>query len=151
MKDLSYQYFGEQSAKVTARAACISMALANFGTALMGGMPLCHGAGGLAAHYRFGARTAGSNLYIGAAFVLLALLLGPGALSVAGLIPLSMLGALLIFAGAQLALTIRDLEQKEELFVALLMLVITLLSNLAWGFGIGLALAWGMSWLNLKV
>jgi SulP family sulfate permease len=150
-KDLSEQYFGPASSKVTAPAVCVSMALANFGAALVGGMPLCHGAGGLAAHYRFGARSAGCNMIIGGGFVLLAVLLGPGALSVAGLIPLSVLGALLIFAGGQLALTIMDLENKEEMFVSLTILVITLASNLAWGFGIGLALAWGMRWLKLKV
>jgi SulP family sulfate permease len=57
--DLSREYFGEDSSKITYRSACISMALANFLSFLLGGMPVCHGAGGLAAHYRFGARTVG--------------------------------------------------------------------------------------------
>ncbi|HMA66254.1 MAG TPA: putative sulfate/molybdate transporter, partial [Desulfosalsimonadaceae bacterium] len=63
--DLSKQYFGERSDKVSNRGACVSMAIANFFSLCVGGMPLCHGAGGLAAHYRFGARTAGSNVMIG--------------------------------------------------------------------------------------
>ncbi len=150
-EDLSKQYFGPESSKVTAPAICVSMALANFVSSFIGGMPLCHGAGGLAAHYRFGARTAGSNLMIGAVFVFLAIFLGPEALKAANLIPLSVMGALLVFAGGQLALTIRDLESKEELFVTLGMLVITLASNLAWAFGIGLILCWSMHWLKLKV
>jgi sulfate permease, SulP family len=60
--DLSKEYFGDRSAKLTPRKACVSMAPVNFFSFCPGGMPLCHGAGGLAAHYRFGARTAGSNL-----------------------------------------------------------------------------------------
>ena len=83
--------------------------------------------------------------------MLLALLFGPEAITAAGLIPISVLGALLLFAGAQLALTILDLQTKEELFVAMVTLVITMVANLAWGFGIGLALAWGMRWLKLSV
>ena len=45
--DLSNEYFGEASRRVTYRAACISIAIANFVGFLFGGMPLCHGAGGL--------------------------------------------------------------------------------------------------------
>ncbi|MCG6895287.1 MAG: putative sulfate/molybdate transporter [Desulfobacteraceae bacterium] len=139
--DLSREYFGEGSRRVTPRALCITMALANFGAFLLGGMPLCHGAGGLAAHYRFGARTAGSNLIIGGAFLALALLLGFHVLAIIYLMPLSVLGILLVFAGAQLALTILDLDRRKDLFVALLMLGITLATNLAAGFLVGIAVA----------
>ena len=123
--DLSGEYFGENSRRVTYRGACISMALANVFSSLLGGMPLCHGAGGLAAHYRFGARTAGSKLIIGAVFIVLVLLLG----------------ILLVFAGGQLAMTILDMLTRKELFVILLMLGVTLGSNLAAGFIVGLIVA----------
>jgi len=140
--DLSEDYFGEKSKKVTYRAACISMALANFASFFMGGMPLCHGAGGLAAHYRFGARTAGSNLIIGGFFVILTLLLGPGLIVLLHLIPMAILGVLLIFAGSQLALTIMDLKERKEFFVAMLIMGITLASNLSVGFMVGIAVHW---------
>ena len=140
--DLSQDYFGDKSKKVTYKAACISMALANFASFFMGGMPLCHGAGGLAAHYRFGARTAGSNLIIGGFFVILILLLGPGLIDLLHLIPLSILGVLLIFAGGQLSLTIMDLEKRKEVFVPMIILGITLASNLAAGFMAGIAVDW---------
>ena len=140
--DLSGEYFGEASRKVTYRSACITMALSNVVSFLLGGMPLCHGAGGLAAHYRFGARTAGSNLIIGAIFVALAIFLGMGSLSILYLIPMSVLGVLLVFAGGQLALTIIDLRERKDLFVSLLMLGITLASNLAVGFMVGIIIAY---------
>jgi SulP family sulfate permease len=140
--DLSEEYFGEQSKKITYKAACISMALANFFSSTIGGMPLCHGAGGLAAHYRFGARTAGSNLMIGVIFAALAVLLGRHCLAIIYLLPLSVLGVLLLFAGSQLALTVLDLNHRKELFVCLIMLGITLATNLAAGFIAGIAVAY---------
>lgn len=149
--DLSDTYFGEKAERVTYRSACISMALANFGSFLLGGMPLCHGAGGLAAHYRFGARTAGSNLMIGGIFVMLAVLFGVHAISLLYLMPMAILGVLLVFAGAQLGLTILDLKDRKELFVVLLILGITLASNLAFGFLIGIAAAYALKSEKLKI
>jgi sulfate permease, SulP family len=140
--DLSKEYFGEDSKRVTYRAVTISMGLANLACFLVGGMPLCHGAGGLAAHYRFGARTAGSNLIVGALFLLLAMFLGPYAIGVFHLLPMALLGVLLLFAGSQLALTILDLTVRKDLFIALLVLGITLASNLAAGFLAGIAVAY---------
>jgi SulP family sulfate permease len=149
--DLSGEYFGEKSAKVTNRKACISMALANFMSFFLGGMPLCHGAGGLAAHYRFGARTAGSNLMIGLIFALLALTLGGGIIDVLNLLPLSILGVLLVFAGSQLTLTIMDLKTRKDFFVATLILGITLAANLAAGFIAGMIVAHVLRWEKLSV
>jgi SulP family sulfate permease len=142
--DLSKAYFGQRSHRVTYRALTISMAIANLASALLGGMPLCHGAGGLAAHYRFGARTAGSNLFIGAVFILLGLLLGFHALALIYLLPMAILGVMLLFAGSQLALTVIDLNARKDLFVALMILGITLAANLAVGFVIGTAMAYAL-------
>lgn len=66
-----------------------------------GGFPMCHGAGGLAAQYRFGARTGGANIISGAFFLVLALFFG--ASNLANLIPFGVLGALLLFSGLELA------------------------------------------------
>lgn len=149
--DLSKDYFGGQSARVTNRKVCVSMALANFFSFCVGGMPLCHGAGGLAAHYRFGARTVGSNLMIGFGFAALALFLGPNIVSFFNLLPMSILGVLLMFAGAQLTLTIMDLNDRKGYFVATLILGITLAANLAWGFIVGMLVAHLLRWEKLSV
>ncbi len=149
--DLSAQYFGEDSKKVTCKSLCISMALANFFSFLVGGMPLCHGAGGLAAHYRFGARTAGSNIMIGVLFLALAIFFGNHILAILDLLPMSILGILLLFAGNQLAMTLLDVRDRKDLFVIFLMLGITLASNLAIGFVVGLVLAYALKWQKLAV
>ena len=149
--DLSREYFEADSKRVTYGALCITQGLANLLSFLVGGMPMCHGAGGLAAHYRFGARTAGSNIMIGAIFLILALFLGTHSLAVIYLLPMSVLGVLLIFAGSQLALTIIDLNERKDLFVALVILGITLASNLAVGFVVGIALAYALRSQRLSV
>lgn len=149
--DLSKDYFDDKAKKVTYKSACISMALANFASFFLGGMPLCHGAGGLAAHYRFGARSAGSNIIIGSIFVLLAVLFGSHLLSILYLIPMSVLGVLLLFAGSQLSLTIIDIKAQKDLFVSLMMLGITLASNLAAAFIAGIVIAYALKSDKLTV
>lgn len=140
--DLTRDYFGKDSKKVTYKATTLSMAFANGLSFFFGGIPLCHGAGGLAAHYKFGARTGGSNVIIGTIFILLALFLGQQALSLLHLLPLAILGVLLLFAGAQLCLTILDMKTRGELFVILIILTTTLTTSLSWGFAAGLLAAY---------
>lgn len=140
-EDLAGIYYGANARRVTARAICVSMGLANCLSFLLGGMPLCHGAGGLAAHYRFGARSAGSNLIIGTIFFGLALFLGFQAMKLFQLLPMAVLGVLLIFAGAELGRSILDIQDRKDLFVILSILAITLTTDLAAGFLVGLVLA----------
>lgn len=150
-RDLSFEYFGDESRRVTDRALCLSMGIANVFASLVGGMPVCHGAGGLAAHYRFGARTNGSNVIIGGMFVAIALVFGSGSVAVLNLIPMGVLGVLLFFAGTQLALTIMDMESRSDLFVIMIMLGVTLATNLAWAFGVGILLHHAIRLGNIKV
>lgn len=112
---------------------------------------MCQGAGGLASRHRFGARTAGSNLISGSIFIILALFLGTGAMALLYLLPLSALGVLLIFAGAQLTLTLLDMQTRKELFVPMMVVGITIASNLAAGFLIGLVVAYLMKWDRLSI
>lgn len=149
--DLSNQYFPEDGRRVTYKALCISMALASLMSFFLGGMPMCHGAGGLASRYRFGARTGGSNLIIGSIFVILALFLGEHLMGVIYLLPMSALGVLLVFAGAQLTLTILDMNTRKDMFVPILVVGITIASNLAAGFVVGIAIAYALKSEKLNV
>jgi len=140
--DLASQYFGENAKKVTPKAISISMGLANIAAFIVGGIPLCHGSGGLAAHYRFGSRTAGTNFMIGSIFLVLAILLGEHASFIINLLPLSILGTLLTFAGIELALMIKDMKERSDLFVVFAMTAITLSVNLAPALILGLVLSY---------
>ena len=67
------------------------------------------------------------------------------------LLPMAALGILLLFAGAQLSLTLLDMKTRKELFVAILVLGITLASNLAAGFLAGILAAYLLKSEKLSV
>jgi MFS superfamily sulfate permease-like transporter len=107
-------YFGERAAHVTPVRLSITSGLANLLLTPLGALPMCHGAGGLAAHYRFGARSGAAPLLLGLALLVFALL--PAGLSLAALaaIPAAGLGALLLMASGELALTKRLFDCKPS-------------------------------------
>ena len=149
--DVMHEYFGERARRASYRSIANSQGIADIISFMWGGIPMCHGAGGLAAMYRFGARTAAANLMIGGIFVLLGLGFGQNALHILNLLPLSVLGVLLVFAGAQLALMIRDLSERKDLFVTLIMLSITLTTNLATAFICGIFIAYALKSEKINV
>lgn len=117
----------------------LTMGIANLPAGFFGAVPMCHGTGGLAAHYRFGARTGGAPMMIGALFVILALAFGELGFAILAIIPNSVLGVLLVFAGLELCPLVRSLKTNEEFFVALLIAGIALaVPNMAWAFGAGI-------------
>lgn len=142
--DVMHEYFGDRAHKASYRSIANSQGIADIVSFAWGGIPMCHGAGGLAAMYRFGARTAAANLMIGGIFIVLAVVFGQNALPILNLLPLSVLGVLLVFAGAQLALMVQDLTERKDLFVALIMLGITLTINLAAAFIWGIIIAYAL-------
>jgi sulfate permease, SulP family len=126
--------------KTKAGNFALTMGLANLPAGFFGAVPMCHGTGGLAAHYRFGARTGGAPIMIGALFVVMALVFGEFGFTLLAMIPNSVLGVLLIFAGLELCPLIRSLKTNEEYFVAILISGIALaVPNMGWAFGIGIA------------
>lgn len=141
---LSGDLFPERKAEP--RAVAVSVGVMNLVGAWFGAMPMCHGAGGLAGQYRFGARTNGSILFLGAAKMLVAVVFGASLMALCRVFPASVLGAMLAFSGMELALVTRDQSQRADAFVMLLTAGTCLgLNNIALGFGLGLALAWGFS------
>ncbi len=139
--DTARTYFKDQAHRVSPRTLTTSMGLANIAAGLLGAMPMCHGSGGLTAHYKLGARTGAANLMIGGLLLALGLLFGSTALSFFSLIPLSVLGVLLVIVGIYHAFLIRDLKAKRQLAVAGTVAVVTItLGNLAYGFAAGILL-----------
>ena len=139
--DTARTYFGGRAHLVTPRALTTSMGLANIVAGLLGAMPMCHGSGGLTAHYKLGARTGGASIIVGGLLLTLGVLFGSTALSFLSLIPVSVLGVLLAIVGIYHAFLIRDLTGKAQLAVAGTVAVATItLGNLAFGFGAGILL-----------
>ena len=97
-------YFGDQSRVSPARLS-VTTGLANLCLVPFGALPMCHGAGGVAAHYRFGARTGVAPVLLGVGLLLVAIV--PGGLSFIAAVPAAGLGALLMVAAVELGLTRR--------------------------------------------
>jgi len=133
--------YGEQARRVTVRGLSFSIALVNLASGMMQAAPLCHGSGGITAHYKFGARSPKSSYIIGGLCLLLALF-GRGAIAVLHLMPVAILGVFLLYVGVQHAAYLRDiLKQWPLLFIALCVGVVSLLTtNLMWGFLTGFVL-----------
>ncbi|MHC4698015.1 MAG: putative sulfate/molybdate transporter [Planctomycetota bacterium] len=128
------------------RRVAISVALMNLVCCPFGGMPTCHGAGGLAAQHRFGARTGGSMVMLGVVKIVLALLLGGSLLVWLQNYPLSVLGVLLLFSGLELGLVCRDQNTRVNFFVMLITAGACMAVNTAVGFVIGWAMAMLLIW-----
>jgi MFS superfamily sulfate permease-like transporter len=107
-------YFGDRAAHVTPARLSITSGLANLLLTPLGALPMCHGAGGLAAHYRFGARSGTAPLMLGLALLVFALLPGGLGLAILAAIPAAALGALLLMAAGELALTRRLFDCKPS-------------------------------------
>ena len=105
---------------VTERAVAYSTGLMNLGSSLIGGIPMCHGAGGMAGHVQFGARTGGSSIILGSVLLGAGLFLSASIGTVFRMFPPSVLGVILFMAGLQLALGSRDSgTEKADRFVVL--------------------------------
>ncbi len=127
------------------RRVVLSVGLMNLIGGVFGAMPMCHGAGGLAGQYRFGARTNGSILFLGIVKMLLAVLFGVSLLALLGAYPKSLLGVLLVVSGIELGVVCRDQTSREAATVMLgTTAAILALSNMATGFVIGWLLAIGV-------
>lgn len=140
--DTADRYYGKGAQKVTLRALAATLGAGNLIAGLIGGMPMCHGSGGVTAHYRFGARTGMASVFIGAVFVLLALLFGKSVPQLCRLLPMSVLGALLIYIGIQHARLVRDVLDSlhESVIIAGIGLTTLATGNLAVAFGGGILL-----------
>jgi Molybdate transporter of MFS superfamily len=105
---------------VTEGKIAISTGLMNLLGAGAGGVPMCHGAGGMAGHVQFGARTGGAVVMLGGLLLLTAIFFSGSVGTLLRLFPPSVLGVILFLTGAQLALGSCDLSRnKGERFVTL--------------------------------
>lgn len=141
--DAARTYFGENLARrVRPGRLATTFGGANLLAGALGGMPVCHGAGGLTAHVAFGARTGGAPVAMGVALVVLALGAGAGLATLLAAFPLPILAALLAGAGVLHIGLLRDLEGAPSWLLALLVGVVGFVVHLALAVALGLLLWW---------
>ncbi|MBR1368038.1 sulfate transporter [Methanocalculus chunghsingensis] len=105
----------------------------------LGGFPMCHGAGGLAAQYRFGARTGGANIIAGLLILGFAVAFAPP--EVLTLIPYGIFGGLLVFVAIELG---KHGAKSPSYPVTILMAVIALIWGITPAFVIGMIASYGL-------
>lgn len=112
----------------------------------VGGIPMCHGAGGMAGHVAFGARTGGATVILGVLLLVLALFLSGSVQTLLEIFPRAVLGVILFLTGAQLALGACDLSpDKGERFLTLITAAFCI-----WNVGIGFLVGMIGHFINRK-
>jgi len=97
-----------------------STGVMNLASSALGGIPMCHGAGGMAGHVQFGARTGGSSIILGTILLVAGLFFSSSIVTVFKVFPPALLGVILFLAGIQLALGSREPGgEKIDRFVVL--------------------------------
>jgi len=143
------RYFPDR--KVTAKTISVDHGFMNLVSAFIGGVPMCHGAGGMAGHVRFGARTGGALVILGVIVLLTGLFLSDSVALLLQVFPRSILGVILFFAGIELALVVKDIKlQRQNLFV-LLVTAGTAMWNMGVAYLAGLILYYGLQRRWIKV
>ena len=133
---LAKDLFGRE---VPPKRLSATIGLMNIVSVPFGGFPMCHGAGGLAGQYRYGARTGGSNTFAGCIFLVLALFFSsPEVLSV---IAVGALGALLLFVAIELG---KHSLKTDSLPVTIVIGILALLVSMTVAFVAGLILAYAV-------
>lgn len=118
---LSVRLFGDEKKGgkgVTRVSVASSVGIMNLVGCWFGGMPSCHGAGGLAGQHKFGARSGMAIFGLGIVKVLLAGFLGESLGQIIDYYPTAVLGVLLLFAGVELASVGADNLRKVRDFRA---------------------------------
>jgi MFS superfamily sulfate permease-like transporter len=127
---------------VTEKRVAISTGLMNLFAGSLGGVPMCHGAGGMAGHVRFGARTGGAPVILGTLLVVGALFFSGAVETGLALFPAPILGVILFVAGSQLALGVCDgWQQKDDRFVLIVVAALSIW-NVGVAFLFGIAAQW---------
>ena len=127
---------------VTENGIASSTGVMNLTSAVLGGVPMCHGAGGMAGHVAFGARTGGAPIILGSILLCLALFFSASIRALFDVFAQPVLGVILFLAGAQLALGSCDFSKnKGERFITLATTAFAMW-NVGLAFLAGLALAY---------
>ncbi len=147
--DACHAFWGARAERVTPRRLAFSIGLSNTLIGLLGGFPICHGAGGIGAHKQFGARTGGATMLMGAMLVLVALI--PGLSTYAFFIPVPLLGAMLLFDSFRMISFLHQMTYRREQIIALLVGVVSFLTrNLMLALLLGVVVERIWHWLQVR-
>ena len=131
-------YFPERP--VSERKLMLNMGIMNVVSSFFGGMPMCHGAGGLAGQYYFGARTGGTSILEGLIELFLGLFFSRSVGNLLSAFPMPLVGGMMLLVGIELGRAVVKLR-GWKLLLALFTATVSVAANMAVGFVVGLAAA----------
>jgi MFS superfamily sulfate permease-like transporter len=136
---------------ISVRSVAVSHGVMNLFGGALGGIPMCHGAGGMAGHVRFGARTGGALVILGAVLLITGLTLGDSVGTLFKLFPPAILGTILLFGGLELAASVyHRAESRGDRYVMALTAGVALWNmGLAYFVGMMLWVAQDRGWIRL--
>jgi hypothetical protein len=126
--------------QVTEKKIAISQGIMNLVSPLFGGIPMCHGAGGMAGHVRFGAKTGGALVILGTILIFIALFFSESVSIIFKIFPNAILGVILFFAGSELAIVVRDIGNKKSEFYVMIIVAAVAMWNMGVAFLAGVIL-----------
>jgi xanthine/uracil/vitamin C permease (AzgA family) len=143
-RQVAEDFFPER--RLTIRGISFTYSLMNLINPWFGGIPTCHGSGGMAGHYTFGARTGGSVITYGSLYLILGLFFSGSFGQLIQVFPKPILGVMLAFVGLALLLLVRDIAgSKTDLLIA--MLVGLMAVGLPYGYAVGLIVGTALVYL----
>lgn len=140
--NVAERYFGRRAGRVRPGRLALSLGLTNLGVGLISGMPVCHGAGGMTAHRKFGATTGYATAGLGVVLLALALVFGRSVgLGLAGF-PVWVLAGLLTASGVLHMMLLADLRGPRAWVFALVIGALGAFGQLA----VAMLVGWGLWW-----
>ena len=136
---------------ITVKAVALDHAALNLVGTVLGGVPMCHGAGGMAGHIRFGARTGGTLVILGSLVLFVGLFLADSVATLFKCFPPVILGVILLFGGLELAAGGRGgANSKEDRYIVYLTAGLAMWNmGVAYVVGLLLAIACERKWVRL--
>lgn len=105
-------YFPEK--KVGIKKISLTYSFINLVLPWFGGIPACHGSGGLVGHYSFGARTGGSLIIYGSFYLIAGFFFSTSFENFLQVFPLPILGVILLFEALYLMILIKDVTFHHD-------------------------------------
>jgi len=135
------ELFPEEESDINSNNLATNMGIINLFSPFVGGMPLCHGSGGLAAQYAFGARTGGSMILEGIIEITLGLFFSDLLFTIFIYFPEGILAAMLIYTAFTLGkVALNKIKDKKALPIIFICAIFCFIINITIGFIIGLVL-----------
>jgi len=136
-RQISQDLFPERP--LTVRGISFTYSMMNLINPFFGGIPTCHGSGGMMGHYAFGGRTGGSVILYGLVYLILGLFFSGSFAQVVHVSPLTFVGVLLGIKGMRIILLICDSTAKSAEF-SIAVLVGIIAAILPYGYLIGICI-----------